>query len=534
MLFPVSPPERRQNARKRVRAAALAGGMLAGGIGLSLALAPFGHAGVAPAAPSEIASSATAAPDFSSLVKRVMPAVVNISATQKSDPGAAEQDDDDAPDQTPSPRHSPSPYDDFLRKFFDQHSDNGRDEPDFGPHPGAQHVALGSGFIIDPSGYIVTNNHVVAKAEKITVVFQDGTKHPAKIIGRDAKTDLALLKIRANEPLPYVSWGNSDALDVGDWVLAVGNPFGLGGTVSKGIVSARRRDIHSGPYDDFLQIDASINRGNSGGPTFSLDGKVVGINTAIYSPSGGSVGIGFAIPASLAKPVIDQLRDHGTVERSWLGVQIQPVTPEIAKSLGMSKPEGALVADVVADGPAAKAGVKQGDAILSFNGHAIADPHDLARIVAETPVAQTAVVKVWREGKEVDLEAKTVAMTEKNPRVGENQQHEIQPEKGGALGLELSALTDDLRQRLGVPQDVDGVAVTGVADHSPAAERGIETGDVIQSIDRQKVTSPQEAADKLKSLTSSRGASALLLLNRHGVSRYVALAKDDADGENAG
>ncbi len=245
-------------------------------------------------------------------------------------------------------------------------------------------MALGSGFIIDPSGYIVTNNHVVENATKVTVVFQDGSKHPAKIIGRDPKTDLALLKIDAPQPLPYVTWGDSNAAQVGDWVLAVGNPFGLGGTVSSGIISARGRDIHAGPYDDFLQIDASINRGNSGGPTFNLDGKVIGINTAIYSPNGGSVGIGFAIPSSLAKPVIDQLRAHGKVERGWLGVQIQGVTPEIAKSLGLPKAEGALVADVNPDGPAAKSGIKQGDVILSYDGHDLAKMRDLPLEVAET------------------------------------------------------------------------------------------------------------------------------------------------------
>src|SRR6202043_636336 len=240
--------------------------------------------------------------------------------------------------------------------------------------PGGQahRIALGSGFIIDPSGYVVTNSHVVGDASKVEVTLQDDSKYPAKIIGRDPKTDIALLKIKADKPLPYVTFGDSSAAQVGDWVMAVGNPFGLGGTVTTGIISARGRDIHSGPYDDFLQIDAPINRGNSGGPTFNLKGEVIGINTAIYSPNGGSVGIGFAIPANLAKPVIEQIKQHGKVSRGWLGVQIQEVTPAIAKNLALPGDHGALVADVTKGGPAEKAGVQPGDVIESFGGQEIA------------------------------------------------------------------------------------------------------------------------------------------------------------------
>src|SRR6185312_6823799 len=306
------------------------------------------------------------------------------------------------------------------------------------PRPDSEHtVASGSGFISDPAGYAGTNNHVVQNANKVTVIFQDDTQHPAKIIGRDPKTDLALLKIDAPKPLPYVSWGDSNAEEVGDWVLAVGNPFGLGGSVSPGVVSARGRDIHAGPYDDFLQIDASINRGNSGGPTFNLDGKVIGINTAIYSPNGGSVGIGFAIPSSLAKPVIDQLKDHGKVERGWLGVQIQDVTPDLAKSLGLPKPEGALVADVTAAGPAEKVGIKQGDVILNYAGHDIAKLRDLPLAVAETPVGQKAPLKLWRDGHEQSLEPTIAAMPAHPEQVAQNG-------GGGtaetALGLSLAPL----------------------------------------------------------------------------------------------
>jgi len=529
MSSPNAPLLRIENARKRWRAAALAGTMLAGGIGLSLALAPLGHATLAPQDPPHVSASAEASPSFSPIVKQVMPAVVNISVTQKSGATDAEQDQDAAPGDAPSPHRAPSPYDEFLHRFFDRQSDNGEDPSSHQNH-GAHAVALGSGFIVDPSGYVVTNNHVVENADKVTVIFQDGTKHPAKIIGRDAKTDLALLKIGGSEALPYVSWGNSDAVEVGDWVLAVGNPFGLGGTVSKGIISARGRDINAGPYDDFLQIDAAINRGNSGGPTFSLDGRVIGINTAIYSPNGGSVGIGFAIPANLAKPVIEQLRDHGTVDRRWLGVQIQPVTPEIAKSLGLPKPEGALIADVVADGPAAKAGLQQGDTILSFNGHAITKPHDLSLLVAEAPAGLTSHVKVWRQGKAVAVDTALAATPEKAERVAADAPQQGDRAKAGTLGLELSALTPELRKQLGVPQAVHGVAVTDVAENSPAAELGIEPGDVIQSIDQQPVTSPKQAAEKLRNVKSK---SALVLLNRHGVSRFVALSGEDPASDAA-
>src|SRR5579863_7810123 len=389
---------------------------LAAGVALTLAFSPLARAADTPAAASPLAA---ALPSFAPLVKKVMPAVVNISATLKQDAVPSDDSDSDqdqsGPDAGPGPfRNFPqSPFDEMLRRFFEQ---QGRPMP---REHAERTVALGSGFIIDPSGFVVTNNHVVQNADKVTVIFQDDSQHPAKVVGRDNKTDLALLKIDAPKPLPYVSWGDSSSEEVGDWVLAVGNPFGLGGSVSPGFVSARGRDIHAGPYDDFLQIDASINRGNSGGPTFNLDGQVVGINTAIYSPNGGSVGIGFAIPSSLAKPVIDQLRDHGKVERGWLGVQIQQVTPEIAKSLGLPKDQGALVADVTPSGPAAKAGFKQGDVILSFNGKEIDKVRDLPIVVAETKVGDVAQVHVWRKSGETDLTPKIAQMPE-NPQIAMN------------------------------------------------------------------------------------------------------------------
>jgi len=422
-----------------------------------------------------------------------------------------------------------SPFDEFLRKFFEQQGHGFHGMPMRpGPHA-EQRVALGSGFIIDPAGYIVTNNHVVDHADKVTVIFQDDSRHPAKVIGRDPKTDLALIKIDAKEPLPYVSWGDSRQAQVGDWVLAVGNPFGLGGTVSPGVISGRSRDIHEGPYDDFLQIDASINRGNSGGPDFNLNGQVIGINTAIYSPNGGSVGIGFAIPSDMAKPVIDQLKAHGKVQRGWIGVQIQDVTPDIAKNLGLPAASGALVADVTKDGPAEKAGFKQGDVILSYNGHDIAKVRDLPIAVAQTPVGDKAEVKVWRKGSPVSLQPviasmpsdQQMAKAEKPSEGGDNGKAQT----ARAMGLKLAPLTPDLRRQAGVPAGVKGVIVTDVADDSPLADIGVEPGDVIVTINQQPVTGPQDVAAKLDAVSKQKGnKSLLMLINRRGINQYVALS----------
>ena len=527
MLSLISDHAKTVSPFRRVRAAALATS-----VGFSLVFAPMALAPTAwaqSAAPQ--AAPAVQLPTFAPLVKKVTPAVVNISVTEKAGTPADDVDDQDAgPDREQGPMQGfpSSPFDEFLRKFFEQQQ--GRGAP-MQPNRNVERVALGSGFIIDPSGYVVTNNHVVANADKVVVIFQDNSKHPAKVVGRDGKTDLALLKIDANEPLPYVNWGDSNASQVGDWVLAVGNPFGLGGTVSTGIISARGRDIHSGPYDDFLQIDASINRGNSGGPTFNLNGQVIGINTAIYSPNGGSVGIGFAIPSSLARPVIDQLREHGKVDRGWLGVQIQEVTPEIAKSFGLSKAEGALVADVTKNGPAAKAGLKQGDVILSFNGHAIDKVRDLPLVVAQTPVNEKAKVDVWRNGQNVSLDT-TVGQMPDNPKIAQNDNNQsggdqqAQSQNTTALGLKLAPLNDRLRQRAQVPKNVKGVVVTDIADDSPLAALGIEPGDVIQSINQQPMTTPQQVASKLKEVQSGKDKNALLLINRHGTNQYLALSID--------
>ena len=518
-------------ARHRARMAALAGGVALCLVGVPFA-ATINHAS------AQTQGDVTSLPSFSPLVKRVLPAVVNVSVTMKNDVNSSDDSiqGDDQGDQDQSgpgdqsgPNFPASPFDQFLRRFFQQ-GPNGMPMPEQGQ--GVARMALGSGFIIDPQGYIVTNNHVVENADKVTVIFQDNSKHPAKIIGRDPKTDLALLKIDAPQPLPYVSWGDSDALKVGDWVLAVGNPFGLGGTVSSGIISARGRDIHAGPYDDFLQIDASINRGNSGGPTFNLEGQVVGINTAIYSPNGGSVGIGFAIPSDLAKPVIDQLESHGKVARGWLGVQIQEVTPEIAKSLGLPKAEGALVADVTKDGPAEKDGIKQGDVIVGYDGHDIAKLRDLPLAVAETPVGDKEAVKLWRDGHEVTLNATIAAMPD-NPEqmanAGDEDTAPKQVQTASAMGLKLAPLTQEMRRELHVPRSVKGVVVTSVADSSPLADLGIAAGDVIQAINQEPVAVPKDVTAKLEAIRKSGDKNLLLLINRHGVNQYIAMTVGKGD-----
>jgi serine protease Do len=463
-------------------------------------------------------------PSLSPIIQKVMPAVVNVSVTTKGD-AAMSGDDEDSPDSGPGngpmPNFPPSPFDQLLKRFFEQQG-RGPVPPQLG-----KRVALGSGFIIDPQGYIVTNNHVVGEAGgTVTVIFQDDSKHAAKIIGRDAKTDLALLKIDTDKPLPYVTWGDSDAAKVGDWILAIGNPFGLGGTVTTGIISARGRDIHSGPFDDFLQLDAPINRGNSGGPTFNQQGQVIGINTAIYSPNGGSVGIGFAIPSNLAKTVVGQLREHGKVDRGWLGVQIQQMSPEIASSLGLTGERGALVADVTPDSPAARAGIKQGDVIVKFNSHDIDKLHDLPRLVADTAINSTVDMTVWRNGRNEQLQVSVGQMPTDKQEVasGEQGQQSAVPEKSSALGLQLGQLDNPMRKQLGLKGETKGVVVTQVAPDSPAADLGVQPGDVIVAINQQTVTNPREAAQRLKQAQQKGDKHLLLLLNRHGVNQYIGLS----------
>jgi serine protease Do len=462
-----------------------------------------------------------AVPSFAPLVQQVLPTVVNVAAIERSTKRAADIAAAPVAARGRAGRGgaalSSSALGDALHQLLEQERRNASKLPA---------LALGSGFIVDPQGYIVTDDHVLEHATAVTVTLHDGTQYPARILGRDPLTDLALLKIDAQKPLPYARWGDSDNARVGDWVLAIGNPFGLDDTVSSGIISARGRDIHAGPYDDFLQIDAAINRGNSGGPTFGLDGAVIGINTAIYSPNGGSVGIGFAIPANLARPVVEQLQAHGKVDRGWLGIQIQPVTPEIAESFGLAKVEGALVAGVGTGGPAARAGLAQGDVILAINGRAIERMRDLPLAVAEMPIGRPAELTVWRGNRKISL----------RPVIGEmpagRQEAALQRDEGGArraepvrigAGLRLAALTPRRRASLRLGNRVTGVVVTAVGDESPFAGVDLLPGDVIETIDRQRVVSPADAFAKLDRAAAS-GNSVLLLINRHGRSRFLALS----------
>jgi serine protease Do len=472
-----------------------------------LAVAVIALSGVAL---SDTAEAASLPPEtFADLAAKVTPAVVNISSTHHEATGSSDQAE-------PFDFPPGSPFEQFFKHFREQQGRN---------RGGQDMTALGSGFIIDSAGYIVTNNHVIDGASEIHVTLSSGKDLPAKLIGADKKTDLALLKVDAGSPLPFVSWGNSDAARVGDWVLAVGNPFGLGGTVTTGIISARSRDIHSGPFDDFLQIDASINRGNSGGPTFNLDGEVIGINSAIASPNGGSVGIGFAVPSNMAKPVIEALRQRGRVDRGWIGVAIQEVTPEIAQSLGLGQPTGALIASVQADGPAAAASLQQGDVILTFDGQTVAETRELPRIVAATPAGKRVEVVVWREGARKSLML-TVAKMKDEPQVASNEGAEVPAADGPArrlLGVQLSALTDDMRQQLGLTDDIRGVVIVDVADGSPAAHDGLQEGDIIEQVARRKVSSPAEVDRLVEQAATKNPPSVLLLVNRQGNEIFLAV-----------
>ncbi len=393
-------------------------------------------------------------------------------------------------------------------------------------------TAVGSGFIIDPEGYIVTNNHVVAGAESVVVTLQDETELAAEVVGRDPRTDLALLKVEAEESLPAVEWGDSDAIQVGDWVMAVGNPFGLGGTVTTGIISARARDINAGPYDDFLQTDASINQGNSGGPLFSMDGRVVGVNTVIFSPSGGNVGIGFAVPSAMAQQVIEELRETGTVRRGWLGVQIQPVTEDIAEAIGLQEERGALVTDVLEDSPASKAGFEAGDVILTFNNQEVEDPRELQRIVAETPVDATVDIEVWRNGERQTLDTQIALLEEQEQQFAATESDQpSEPEaKTGALGLSLAELSPELREEFGIAQETRGVLVLDVDRNSPAAEENIAPGDVITKVGRREVSEPNEVVAAIEEARQARQGSVLLLRERDGNPAFVALPTEPERG----
>ncbi|MDR3437673.1 MAG: DegQ family serine endoprotease [Telmatospirillum sp.] len=470
---------------------------------------------------------AAPAPDsFADLAERLLPSVVNISTTQtlkNADRGL------DMPQFPPG-----SPFEDFFKNFMDKHGGN---NPDAAPR---RATALGSGFIIDPNGLVVTNNHVIADADEITVILQDGQAYKADIVGRDAKADLALLKITTPNKLPAISFGNSDEMRVGDWVIAIGNPFGMAGTVTAGIISARGRDINAGPYDDFLQTDAAINKGNSGGPLINLKGEVIGINTAILGPTGGSVGIGFSIPANLAKPVITDLQKYGKPRRGWLGVKIQSVTDEIAESLGLKDQRGALIADVSAGGPAAKAGLKKGDVISKFDGKDVTEMHRLPRIVAETPINKDVEVLLWRDGKQMTLHAVVGELNDAEDAEPAKANEKPSPKTDGgqtnvaSLGLSVSQLSPALREKFDIGADVKGVVVTDVKQSGPAAEKGMRPGDVIVEVSQEAIKSPADFAGKIDAARKSGRKSVLLLVQSEAGVHFVPLKIETPTGKKDG
>jgi serine protease Do len=384
---------------------------------------------------------------------------------------------------------------------------------------------LGSGFVVDPSGLIVTNNHVIANAEQITVTLADDTALQAQVIGRDTVTDLALLKVEPKSPLPAAVWGDSTKARVGDWVLAIGNPFGLGGTVTSGIISATARDIRSGPYDEFLQTDASINRGNSGGPMFNLNGEVIGINTMIYSPSGGgSIGIGFAIPTALAQRIVEQLKATGKVERGWIGARIQPVTDDIAESVGLEKGRGAMIASIDLGSPAAQAKLQPGDVILSYDGKPIDRSRQLPRLVAETAPDKTARLTVWRDGKETDVDLKVAALNPNRPAPPAPEPEKPKPPVAfDALGLKLAKLTPELRKQFGISDAARGIVVLEVPQNGTAASQGLRAGDLVVAAGGTALGAPEEVP-QLAAVARKAGRKNLLLrVEREGNTRFIAL-----------
>lgn len=487
-------------------------------------------AGVAPAAiaAAPIVPVPGAPESFEALSQRLLPTVVNVATTMHIKA--------DGPDALPPLPEMPalppgSPFEDFFKDFYERYQ-NAR------PQHGEQDrnvSSLGSGFVIDTEkGYIVTNNHVIKDADEIKVVLHDDTTMDAKLIGTDEKTDIAVLQIKPQGRLDAVTWGDSDNANVGSWVIAIGNPFGLGGTVTAGIVSARQRDINAGPYDDFIQTDASINRGNSGGPMFNMRGEVIGVNTAIFSPTGGSVGIGFAVPSNIVKSVVAQLVKYGETRRGWLGVRIQDVTADIAESLGLGKPSGALVSSVVDASPAAKAGVKPGDIIIGLEGQDVHNSRTLPRLVAEAEVGKSVKVTLWRDGasRDVTVTLGQLEEAEKNGLSGPVKKTDDKtggkaaPQTGSkiaALGVGVSALTDPLRLQYGIAKTINGVVVQSVDAKGPAADKGLQTGDVILEAGQQPVATPEELTAAATAAAEKNRGSLLLLLARKDDRRFVAV-----------
>jgi len=468
-----------------------------------------------------LAPAAAKGPDsLADLATQVSDAVVNISATQMIEAKRG-KGGEAMPGMPPG-----APFDDLFEEFFKRRQ--GQGGPEF-PRQ-RKSSSLGSGFVIDASGIVITNNHVIADATEVMVILTDGQKLKAEIIGKDQKVDVAVLRVKPEKPLKAVKFGDSDKARVGDWVLAVGNPFGLGGSVTSGIVSARNRNIDSGPYDNYIQTDAAINKGNSGGPLFNMDGEVIGINTAILSPSGGSVGIGFATPANTVAPVVDQLRNFGETRRGWLGVRIQNVDDAIAENLGLGATRGALVAGVDDKGPSKPAGLKAGDVIVKFDGKPIKESRDLPKLVAATPIGKEIELVIMRGGKE-HTKAVKLGRLEDGEKVASREPGKETPEapertaSQSALGLELAKLSDELRNRFQIKDAVkSGVVITGVDPRSDAAEKRLMAGEILLEVNQEAVSDPADAVKKIKALKDAGKKTALLIVaNGQGDTHFVAL-----------
>lgn len=453
------------------------------------------------------------APSFADIVEKVSPAVVSVRVKSDAEPASM----GDADMFFDMPGMDQLPDDHPLKRFFKQFRDQQQPEQ-HGQKRHPHHLrptAQGSGFFISKDGYLVTNNHVVEGGSAYTIVMDDGTELDAKLVGTDSRTDLAVLKVDDKRDFAYVDFADDANVRVGDWVVAVGNPFGLGGTVTAGIVSARGRDIGAGPYDDFIQIDAAVNRGNSGGPTFNLGGEVVGVNTAIFSPSGGSVGIGFAIPSSIAKTVVKDLIDDGSVERGWLGIQIQPVTDEIAESLGLDEGKGALVAEPQDGSPAKAAGVKAGDVVIAVDGEKIESPKELARMIGGFEPDKSVELTIWRDGKSEDVDVKLGTMPKAEQMASAEPDQDQQSESGSTLS--------DFGMTVTEAEDGNGLLVTDVDSGSDAEENGIQPGDVIHSVNSEQVSSAKDVTDAVKKASDSGRKAVLFQITRDDTNRFVAL-----------
>ncbi len=445
------------------------------------------------------------------IAKKLVDAVVNISTSQTVK----------GPSGVPLPKvPKGAPFEDFFDDFFNKRGGV--------PNSDRKISSLGSGFVIDgKEGLIVTNNHVIEGAEEIEINFHDGSKLKVdKVLGRDTKADLALLKVTPKKPLSDVKFGPSATLEVGDWVMAIGNPFGLGGSVSLGIISAKSRDINSGPYDDYLQTDAAINKGNSGGPLFNMDGEVIGVNTAIISPTGGSIGIGFAVPSDTVANVVDQLKQFGEVRRGWLGVKIQTVTDDIAETLGVPENSGALIAAVTPESPAAKAGLEAGDVILKFDNKDVTSMRGLPRIVAQAPIGKAADVELLRKGQRKTLQVTVGRLDDGDDTESDlKEQGSESPAPGSSIiGLKLSTLTSELRRKYGLDDKIKGVVVESIDPQSAAAKKGIKTGDVIVEAAQEAVSDPGDVAasvDKVRK--AGRKAVLFRVEDGKGDLRFVAV-----------